>query len=204
MYDHPEMQRMADELAELRAIVKQVPARFDASGRFVGAGYPTSNRTAGGMDFGNVDALGLLRTCNAIVTMPSTPTVAVGRDSDPIPLEFREMGKYNAGNCKSIHIIGIRGTVVDSTAGSESAGAYELSTMLVNIQNARGTNLITNGQGGTFTSFQELFAGTLQFFPCAIDIPPAEIFNVTYRNDQPATGHSLKPRLTWFLRIEEK
>lgn len=117
------------------------------------------------------------------------PVVGPGTDSAGIRMEFSAGGGW---------LIGFRGTVTDSTAGSESADEFVQASMGVSMFLNDGEELITNGQATTFSSFADLFAPAVQWSPIMRRVDVKDILTVNFRNFQPAgTGHSLTPSLTF-------
>jgi hypothetical protein len=163
-----------------------------------------ARRTQNGWCAEDIDAVQLMSNANHIVVVPDVPAVLPGTDSNPASrIEFRTGGKRTA-NCVTVYIIGISGSVFDSTPGSEDAGDYEMATMAFSLKTSQGLDFVTNGQAADFVRYKDIFKGSQAFFPMGVTVPTSELLYVVFRNLQPAaTGHTLNPSLTFFCRLPD-
>lgn len=197
------------------------PARYplgrDPQGRDDGGDMPEQRRERGwyggdrqddrspsnrwnNIGYCDIDAVQLLSTCNHIVVVPSIPLCPAG-ETVAGRVEFRTGGKRTR-DCDTIHIIGMRGSVVDDTPGSQDAGPYELASMGLQIKTSQGLDWVTNGSNADFVKYSDLFQNSMQFFPLGIDLPTSEILHFLWQNTQPsATGDDLQASLAFFCRL---
>lgn len=172
------------------AHAEAAPGRSDAhAGRRPAAGQA--------LDGPGDEIIRVRRRPDHIVVVPSIVAIAAGGESTGITVEFATGGRRGQ-NCRVIHIIGMRGSVRDDTAGAEAAGDYELASMAFSIVNQHGTAYISDGStGSSFVRMWDLFRDN-PAYDLDIIVPTEEKWTIVFRNLQPAaTGHSLFPSLAF-------
>lgn len=123
------------------------------------------------------------------LVVPNIPAVAAAQDSPGEELRLTAFGK----GCK---LIGWRGTVIDTTAGSFASGPLEQASIGVRCVLNGEQNKITNGEAADFAKFSDLFADATQWSPMLLDLEATDVLSFNFRNFQPAAGgHSLTPSL---------
>lgn len=133
-----------------------------------------------------------------ILTVPGIVAVGPATTSAQARLDFTA-----ASGCDEGLIIGIKGCVVDSTAGVEQAGNYQYATMSVQMLFNDSENLVTDGESASFVPYCDLFSpGQRNMFPIYREVSSTDIMTFRWQNTQPlATGNTLTPSLTiMFLR----
>lgn len=131
-----------------------------------------------------------------LVVVPDIVAIDPGDQSSGLRVQFRTGGRRTA-NCKTVKVIGMRGSVRDDTAGSQAAGDYELASMSLQIRTQEGYCYVTNGETDDFATMWDLFRDN-PVYDLDVIVPTDEIWYVTFQNNQPvATGHALTPSLTF-------